>query len=109
MRLRQLESDRPELAASLHESWNLKKSDVVWAVRHEMARTVEDVLARRTRLLFLDARVAQEVAGQVAALMAEELGKDDTWREQQLQDFSVTAQYYSPHTAGSTKDSTTRS
>ena len=107
--LRQLESDCPELAAPLHASLNLNKSDVIWAVRHEMARTVEDVLARRTRVLFLDSPIAQEVAGEVATLMAGELGQNDAWREQQLRDFSVTAQYYSPHTAGNTTDSTTRS
>ncbi len=65
--------------------------DVVRAARHEMARTVEDVLSRRTRALFLDARAALEAAPGVAALLAEELGKSDDWRRAQLQDFERVA------------------
>ena len=57
---------------------------MVWAVRHEMARTVEDVLARRTRALFLNARAAIEMAPAVAGIIAAELGRDahlDAFRE----------------------------
>ena len=50
-------------------------AEVVWAAREEMARTVEDVLARHTRALFLNARAAVEMAPQVAALMAREPGR----------------------------------
>jgi glycerol-3-phosphate dehydrogenase len=59
-----------------------------------MARTVEDVLARRTRALFLDARAAIEAAPQVADLLAKELGRSDAWREKDLQDFLKIAQGY---------------
>ncbi len=52
-------------------------SEVIWATRYEMARTVEDVLARRTRALFLDARAAMDMAPAVAQLMATELKKDE--------------------------------
>ena len=52
-------------------------AEVVWAARHEMARTVEDVLARRTRALFLNARAAEAMAPAVARLMAPELDWDD--------------------------------
>jgi len=60
---------------------------VVWAVRHEMARTVDDVLARRTRALFLNARAASAMAPAVARLMARELGRDESWQRRQLQEF----------------------
>jgi glycerol-3-phosphate dehydrogenase len=49
---------------------------VRFAVRHEYARTVEDVLARRWRLLFLDARLAGEMARAVGAILSEETGVD---------------------------------
>ena len=52
----------------------LSEAMVRFAARHEFARTVEDVLARRSRLLFLDARLAGTLAQPVAAILAEELG-----------------------------------
>jgi len=67
-------------------------AEVVRAVREEMARTVEDVLARRTRALFLDARAAIEMAPRVAALMAQELGRDEAWQTAQIAAFEQTAQ-----------------
>jgi glycerol-3-phosphate dehydrogenase len=72
---------------------------VVWATRHEMARTVEDVLARRTRALFLNARAAIEMSKQVATLMAEELGRDEQWQADQINHFQELAAGYlvTPH------------
>ncbi len=63
-------------------------------VRNEMARTVEDVLARRTRALFLDARAAMDMAPAVARLMAAELKKDAAWEKEQLVSFLNVAKYY---------------
>jgi glycerol-3-phosphate dehydrogenase len=71
-----------------------RRREVVWAARHEMARTVEDVLARRTRALFLDARAAIEAAPMVANLLAKELGRSDVWRDQDLQRFLDLANGY---------------
>ena len=59
-----------------------------------MAQTVEDVLARRVRLLFLDARVAAEVAPMVASIMAKELCKDRNWAEKQITEFRSLAKGY---------------
>jgi len=50
-------------------------AEIIFAVRHEYAQTVEDVLARRTRLLFLNAKAAIAAAPTVAAIMAKELEK----------------------------------
>ena len=69
-------------------------AEVIWAVRNEMARTVEDVLARRTRALFLDARAAMDMAPAVARLMAAELKKDAAWEKEQLVSFLNVAKYY---------------
>jgi len=68
--------------------------DAGWFARHEMARTVEDVLARRTRLLFLDTRAALGKAPQVARELAQELGRDEAWQESQLNAFSETANHF---------------
>ena len=70
------------------------KGEVIWSVRNEMARTVEDILARRTRVLFLDARVAIEMAPEVARLMAFELKKDFDWEAEQVEKFQQIAQNY---------------
>ena len=67
----------------------LSEAMVRFAARHEYARTVEDMLARRSRLLFLDARLALDVAPQVAAILADELGRDPG-----LADFEQMAQFW---------------
>jgi glycerol-3-phosphate dehydrogenase len=67
---------------------------VIWAVREEMARTLEDVLARRTRALFLNARAALAMAPRVAELMAGELGQDIRWQARQVDEFGKLAQGY---------------
>jgi glycerol-3-phosphate dehydrogenase len=97
-------SDQADLLALGKEdgSWNEKlhprlpyiKAEVIWGVRHEMARTVEDILARRVRALFLDARAAIDMAPVVAELMAAELHKDEAWKLEQVRTFRQTAQTY---------------
>ena len=84
----------PELAKRLHPALPYISAEVVWAVRAEMARSVEDVLARRTRALFLDARAAMQMARPVARLMAIELGRDDAWIAAQTQEFCALAKQY---------------
>jgi len=71
-------------------------AEVVWAVRQEMARTVEDVLARRTRALFLNAKAAIRMAPRVAGLMARELDRDAAWQIQELESFGKVAENYFP-------------
>lgn len=88
--------------AEEHEGWDepmhpdlpYKPAEVIWAVRNEMARSVEDVLARRTRSLLLDARASMEIARTVANLMAKELGRDQRWIEQQVEDYKELAKGY---------------
>ncbi len=84
----------PELGQPLHPRLPYLKSEVVWAVRKEMARTVEDVLSRRTRALLLDARASIEAASEVAWLMAIELHQDEAWQRQQIKAFTQLAQRY---------------
>ena len=68
--------------------------DAGWFARHEMARTVEDVLARRTRLLFLDVHAALERAPEVARQLARELGRDEAWQKSELSAFAQTAEHF---------------
>lgn len=75
----------------LHQSLPYQKGEVIWQTRHEMARTVEDVLSRRTRMLLLNAKAAMEVAPAVAALMARELGRDLEWEKTQVREFEELA------------------
>ncbi|MFA6546295.1 MAG: FAD-dependent oxidoreductase [Limisphaerales bacterium] len=80
----------------IHPNLPVTASDVLRAVRHEMARTVEDVLARRSRSLLLDARAAMESAPAVAALLARELGRGPDWEAGQVAAFRELARGYLP-------------
>lgn len=91
--------ERPALGRSIASGFPWRYAELAWAVRHEMARTLEDVLARRTRLLFLDARAAIDVAPEVARFMAIELGRTPEWVAQQLDAFHQLAQHYCCPTA----------
>lgn len=94
--IRSLVAQSPEWNEPLHEHFPYLKGQVIWAVRREMARTVEDILARRLRLLFLDAKASMEAAPSVAALMARELGRTDTWQKEQVSRFTELAGKYRP-------------
>jgi glycerol-3-phosphate dehydrogenase len=80
----------------LHPDFPYTEDNVRHAVQMEMACTLEDVLARRIRLLFLDVKVALEVAPKVGAIMQNKLGKDDVWLQDQIKVFSHLAKNYLP-------------
>jgi len=82
--------------APLHVDSPVRAGEVVWAARHEMARTVEDFLSRRTRALLLDAKTATEMAPRVAAILAAELGRDEDWAREQVLAFETLAEGYLP-------------
>jgi len=92
--LRELMESRPDFARQLHPVLPIFAAQVVWAARYEMARTIDDVLARRTRWLFLDAKAALEMAPAVAELLAGELGRDLSWQMKQIADFAAIARNY---------------
>jgi len=89
-----LVAQRPELAAAVHPRLACVQAEVVWHARNEMARTVEDVLARRTRALLLNARASIEAAPVVARLLAGELGRDEAWQRSQVEAFTRLASGY---------------
>jgi glycerol-3-phosphate dehydrogenase len=86
----------PSLGRSIVGLAQMRVIDVVWAARNEMARTVEDVLARRSRWLFLDARRSIAAAPDVARVLASELGQDVDWQERQVSDFKKVAEHFRP-------------
>ena len=82
------------LDESISDSLKVIRAQVVWAVRNEMARTVEDVLARRTRCQLLDAKESMRMAPVVAEIIAKELGMDDAWQKEQVESYNkVTSNY----------------
>ena len=84
----------PALGELLHARLPFRKVEVVWAAEQEMARTVEDVLARRTRALFLDAAASAECAPETARLLAGALGRDDAWQQEQVRAFQRLSETY---------------
>lgn len=80
----------------LHPELPARVGEVIWAVRFEAARTVDDVLARRTRSLLLNARAAAEIAPKVASLMAKELGHNRKWKKNQIESFRKMSEIYLP-------------
>lgn len=87
-------SENPDLSARLHPRLKFTKAEVVLAVRNEMARTIDDVLARRVRVLFLDAKAAIEIAPLVGELIREELNQTAAWKAEQISDFVKMAEQY---------------
>ena len=82
------------LAELIHPALHNIKAEIIWAIQNEMAQTVEDVLARRTRILFLNAQAAIEAAPMVAKLMATAMNKNEDWELQQVNNFNLLAKQY---------------
>jgi glycerol-3-phosphate dehydrogenase len=87
----QLQKNEPEFKEKLHPNYEYTMAEVAWAIRYEMARSIDDVLARRLRLLFLDAHAAIESCEKVSDLLAKELGYDETWKQNQIIAFKTLA------------------
>jgi len=92
--IRSIADSDEELRQPLHPRLPYMKAEVVWAARHEMACSVEDIQARRTRALLLDARASIEAAADVAELLAAELKKDSKWTAQQVKEYRQVARNY---------------
>lgn len=97
--IQELMNGDANLRRRLHPALPIYAAQVIWAARHEMARTVDDVLARRTRALFLNAQAAIDMAPDVAALLASELGRDQAWADDQTARFKSLATNYLVRTA----------
>src|SRR5450631_4093534 len=92
--IRAIANEDASLLAPLHSALPYSAAEVIWAVREEMARTLDDVLSRRTRALFLNAKAAIEMSDAVAEIMARELHKGDRWLRDQISAFRSLAETY---------------
>lgn len=80
--------------AKIHPRLAMTEGEVRWAARFEMARTVDDILSRRSRSLLFDAKAASEAAETVATILASELGRPESWISQQTASFQSLAESY---------------
>lgn len=92
--INRLAEDNPGLSEKIHPAYPYTKAEVVFCIQHEMAVTIEDVLARRIRLLFLDAAAALQAVPVVAALFREYAGCSREWEQTQLNAFTDLAKGY---------------
>ena len=93
--IEKLENESEFYAEKLTDRTNISVAQVIWSVRNEMARTVEDFLARRTRVLFTNSKVAAELAPKVAEIMMNELNQTNEWKLNQINSFKKLAKNYS--------------
>ncbi len=89
-----LQHKDPKLKEIIHPHLPYTFAEVEWAIKHEMAMTVEDILARRTRCILLNAKAAKETAPAIAKFMAEKMQKDEKWINEQVSSFNAFAQGY---------------
>ncbi len=87
-------TDNQSLSEKLHPDLPYTKAEIIWICRNEMPVTAEDILARRTRALFLDARASVTIAPEVVKIMADEMGYDRKWQEEQLNEYKNLALNY---------------
>ena len=88
------QNEKSEHLEKLHSDFDFTVADVIFAVREEMAVTVEDVLARRLRVLYFDAKASIEIAPKVAKTMAREMNKDEGWENTQVEEYTNLAKDY---------------
>lgn len=87
----ELQQNYPELKEKVHPDHEFTMAEIIWAIRYEMARTIDDILARRVRLLFLDAKAAIQSSEKVARLLAKELGHNEAWVNKEILNFKKIA------------------
>lgn len=87
-------NENPAYAERLDGNTDFTVGEVVWAARREMARTIDDVLARRVRVLYLDARASIAMAPRVASVLAAELGRNKSWEQEQVKEYTEMAKAY---------------
>ena len=96
LEIQNLYNEDESLRLKIHPEYPFTHGEVIWSVRNEMTRTTEDYLARRSRLLFLNAKACIEITEMVTKIIAAELNKDNLWIEEQIKDFNNLAKNYLP-------------
>lgn len=93
--IKQMIRNSPELGARIGDDLPYTKAEIIWICRNEMPVMLEDVLARRTRALILNAGESYKVSEKAANIMAKESGYDDDWVKDQVFKFSILVKKYS--------------
>jgi len=86
--------DHPKLGIPIDPRFPYTRAEIIWICRNEMPLTIEDMLARRTRALFQNARASSEIAVEIAALMAKELGLNTKWQKEQIESYNQFVKNY---------------
>jgi glycerol-3-phosphate dehydrogenase len=86
--------NNPASGAPIHPRFPYTSAELIWICRNEMPVTLADILARRTRALLMDARASIDIAAEVATIIANEIGYDKYWQEQQVADYKKIAANY---------------
>lgn len=94
--IQQMMKEDVSMGERIHPDHAYTKAELIWSIRNEMALQVEDILARRSRILFVDAAAAIASVEKVASIMANELKKDNLWIQQQIALFTELAKGYLP-------------
>ena len=94
LEIKKIFKEKPSYKDLIHPNYNITEGQLIFSIRNEKAKTIEDLLARRTRLLFLDAKASLECAPKVANLLASELNKSAEWTDREIKRFQVTAKTY---------------
>lgn len=81
-------SDNPELGELFNPGLPYTKAEIIWICRNEMPLKLEDILARRTRALFLDTKISSKIAPEIAGIMAKELNFTKEWAENQIKEYN---------------------
>ncbi len=92
--IRMIERENGKWGDLMHPQLPYRPAEVIWAVRHEQARSVEDILSRRTRAILLDAKASMQIAGTVADLIAGELNFDEQWKKTEISNYRALAEQY---------------
>jgi len=87
-------SENPELGIPVDPRLPYTRAEILWICRNEMPFRLEDILARRTRSLFLNARASADIAPEVAGLMATEFGYDQNWQKEQIESYNELVKNY---------------
>ncbi len=96
LEIKQILKEKDLYQKKVHPDSRTLIGEIIWAVRHEMARTVEDFLSRRTRNILLDAKTSIEMAPVIAKYLSKELKKSTSWAKSQVKDYTKVAEGYLP-------------
>jgi glycerol-3-phosphate dehydrogenase len=86
--------NNPDLGAPVDPRLPYTKAEIIWICRNEMPVNLDDLLARRSRALFLNAKASSDIAPEAAWIMAAEMGYNNKWQEEQVESYRSLVKKY---------------